>query len=227
MEELYCNAFPGAYKFRMPVGSNPLVRNRGFRDHDALRIHAEIVVADDNAGKAVHQDSIAVSGNEVKNNAPTLALPIIRPIIVRDYDSAVLGVAAGGNEGAAVAGAGKLRRAQPVLLLIKPGNVIAGYFQRGVQRDDVVEISFHALGVHAIDDALKFLAIFLFNFGPQNVARGFAEEIPVASGLVGNVDPICIQHVFDVMREPVAMLEADLQRRAFGVNVNPAAAIER
>jgi hypothetical protein len=44
---------------------------------------------------------------------------------------------------------------------------------------------------------------------------------------VGNVDPICIQHVFDVMREPVAMLEADLQRRAFGVNVNPAAAIER
>src|ERR1700678_2270057 len=113
-----------------------------------------------------------------------------------------------------------------VLLLIEPRNVIARNFKRRVQRNDIVQINFHSASVHAIHNSLQLVTIFLLNLRPQNISRSVTEETPIALRSVRGVEFVRIQRVVDVMRQPVAVLKSNLRRRAFGVNVNPAAAIE-
>ena len=122
----------------MPSGSQPWnLRDGGFGDHQAGRIHAEIVVAGDDAGIAVHEDAIALRGNDVEDDAPARAGKVAGPVVVGDDDPAIPGVAAGGDEGAAIAGADEAG-AFARFLLIEHGNVVVGDLFGGVQRDDVL-----------------------------------------------------------------------------------------
>ena len=43
--------------------------DRGFGDHQAGVVDAEIVVTGDDAGEAVHDEVVAVSGNDVEDDA--------------------------------------------------------------------------------------------------------------------------------------------------------------
>ena len=118
----------------------------GFGDHDAGGVHDEIVAAVDEAGQAVHHHAMALGGSDVEDDRPALAIQVARPVIVRDDDFAILGIAAGGHEGAAMLGrdqrGGVLRGVLFVVLL----DVVLP-LHRGIQRNHVPDIELHALRV--------------------------------------------------------------------------------
>ena len=97
-----------------------------FRDHDSGGVHGEVVVAGNDAGKAIHQNAVAVFRDNVEDDDPARADEVAGPVVVRDYDLVVARVAAGCDKRAAVAGTRQLRRARSVLLLVEPWHVVAG-----------------------------------------------------------------------------------------------------
>src|SRR2546426_7440908 len=172
-----------ADKFRFAVGVPALeLRDGRLGNHQPAGIDAEVVVAGDYAGKAVHQDAITVRGSNVEHDAPALTVQVAGPIIVRDDDLMVLRPASRGHERAAVARADKLRRPRHLVALVVPGHVITGQLLEGVEGHNIVHIKRAAAGAQAVHNALQFLLIFGINFRPEHVVRGFAEEIPIALG---------------------------------------------
>src|ERR1017187_4374268 len=109
MDAEYCMAL-GARELRDAAGIETVeAADSGLRDHDAGGIDAEIVAAVDQSGHAVHQDMVALRGHDIEDDVPALAGLIAGPVVVPDNHAAVLGVAAGGHEGAAMLGRGRGR----------------------------------------------------------------------------------------------------------------------
>ena len=96
--------FARADKLRNAIGIPAHeLRDRRFGDHQACIVHAEVVLAGDHAGLAIHHDAVAMLGLDVEDDRPALAVRVARPVVVRDHDLAVFGVAARGDEGGAAA----------------------------------------------------------------------------------------------------------------------------
>ena len=64
---------------------------------------------------------MAVSGNDVENDAPARARNEAGPVVVSDDDLVIFRVAAGGDEGAAITGADEAGRLGASLLLVENG----------------------------------------------------------------------------------------------------------
>jgi len=62
---------------------------------------------------------------------------------------------------------------------------------------------------------------------PEYVLRRSPIEIPVALGAVGVLQLHGFETVFDLGRQQITVLIADVGRRAFKVNVDPAARAKR
>ena len=79
----------------------------GFGDHDSGGVDAEVVVAGNHARESVHQNAIAMLGYDVEDHDPPLAGEIAGPVVVRDDDLMVFGVAAGRDKRAAISRSGQ------------------------------------------------------------------------------------------------------------------------
>ncbi len=105
------HGFARANEFRNPVEIVAGKSGDGrFRDDDAGRIYGEVVAAVDETGKRIHDEAVALRGNNVENNCPARAVEITGPIVVRDDNFSILGVAASSNERAAMVRRGDGRR---------------------------------------------------------------------------------------------------------------------
>src|SRR6185437_16727683 len=94
-----------AHEFGNAVGIPAVeLRDGGFADHQPVGVDAEIVIAGNHARNAVHKDVVAVLRRDVEHYRPARAYQVAGPVVVRDDNLVVLGVAARGHEGAAVAG---------------------------------------------------------------------------------------------------------------------------
>jgi hypothetical protein len=149
MDEEYCIAL------RAPDGR--------LGDHDAGRVDAEVVAAVNQARHAVHQEMVALRGCDVEDNVPTLAGLVTSPVIVADHHFAVLGVTAGGHEGAAMVG-----RDRSLGQVVEFGIpfIEVRHFQPGVERHHIPHVQLYTARGRAIGDALQLRAVFGFHVGP-------------------------------------------------------------
>src|SRR5208337_4560987 len=95
-----------------------------FRHHQSVTVDSEIVVTGNHSGETIHQNAIAMSGLDVKNNPPAFSVHVAGPIIVSDDNLAVFSPAAGSHEGAAVSWTFQVWRIRSLFLLIEPGHVV-------------------------------------------------------------------------------------------------------
>ena len=109
---------------------------------------------------------------------------------------------------------------------VEPGNVIIRQLHEGVQRDNVVNIHGHTARLRALGDAVQFVLVFGIDVRPQHIVRGFAEEIPIALGIVRVFELHGRERILDLGREQIAVLVADVIRRAGEMHVGPAAAFK-
>src|SRR5262249_56237030 len=96
--------------------------DRGLGDHHPGGIDGEIIVADDDAREAIHEDAGAGVRLDIEDDIPARADYVVGPAIVPHDDPAVPRVAPGSDERAAVAGS--VARGSPALQAIEPGHVI-------------------------------------------------------------------------------------------------------
>ncbi len=80
--------------------------------------------------------------------------------------------------------------------------------------------------IQAVGDALEFLLILGVDLGPEHFAAGAAEEFPAAGGVVGHFQTHYAIEIGDFGSHQVAVLDADIVRGAFEVDVGPAAPLE-
>src|SRR5208337_5353973 len=93
----------GAGEFGLAVGvPTAELGDGGLGDHEAAGVDAEIVVAGDDAGKAVHKYAVAVGGHDIEDDPPALAIEVTGPVVVGDDDLMIAGVTTGGDESAAI-----------------------------------------------------------------------------------------------------------------------------
>src|SRR5262249_4528171 len=153
-------------------------RDGGFGDDHAGGIDAEIVAAVNETGQAVHHETVAVCRPDVEDHGPPRAVHISGPVVVRDDDLAVPGVAAGGDERPAVAGCGDRRQRGDLMFLVVLSHVVAPLF--GTVHDyDVPQVQLAAASADSISDSLHFLAVFLIDVRPPDISRRFAEKTPI------------------------------------------------
>ncbi len=221
------HGFAGADEFGDAVGIESFEAGDGGLGYfEAGRIDAEVVAAVDFAGEAIHEDVIAVLGNDVEDDAPILTGHEGIPHAVGDDGMVVAGPVAGGDEGAAIAGS-HWTAADFVLLLVEPRDVVLRSFEECVEGDDVPEIDVaDAVSVQAVGDALEFLPILWLDVRPVDVLRRIAEELPTASGTVGVVEAGDAEGLLDLRGEEVAMLESDLVGRSVEMDVDPVRTLE-
>ena len=188
------------------------IGDRRFGDHQPVGIDAEIVVAGDDAGKAVHDDPVAVLGRDVEHDPPPLAFDVTGPVVVGDHDVVVLGVTAGGHEGAAMIET--VRSGSRLLFLVVrvvPGHVVPGQFHEGVQRHHVVQVDRHyPVRPQALDDSLQLGLVFGVDFRPEHVVGRFAEKRPVLVRIVRILQLHRLERILDFRRQQIAVLEANL-----------------
>src|SRR5258708_25263100 len=82
------------------------------------------------------------------------------------------------------------------------------------------------MGLHAVGNALQFPLIFSVDVRPENFPSGLAKEIPIALGLVGVEELDRFEGIGNFRSEQIAVLEADVGRRAFEVDIGPTALLE-
>ena len=131
-----------------------------------------------------------------------------------DDGLAIFGVAAGGDESAAMVGGG-------FTTFLGPFHVIRVKLKPGVGGYDVPDVEFYVLGGEARYHSSQLVAIFLLDMRPENFFGDVAEVIPVL-GIVreGELDGfMCVE---DFGGEEESVLIADLGRLAFEVYENPA-----
>src|ERR1700744_5102442 len=108
--------FARAHKFWNAIRVETVeLRDRRFRYRQPGGVHAEIVVTGDDAGIAIHQDAVALLWRQIENDVPARALVHAGPVVVRDYDLVVFGIAAGGHQRAAVSGRMNARRVRDLV----------------------------------------------------------------------------------------------------------------
>jgi hypothetical protein len=78
------------------------------------------------------------------------------------------------------------------------------------------------MGIDAIGDALQLLPVLPLNVWPHHVLRGIAKELPVFLAFVCLFEDGDLQSVSNLRRQQVAILKADLVRRAFQMHEGPA-----
>src|SRR5688572_27169788 len=98
----------------------------------------------------IHQDAVSLGRCEIEDDVPALTSEIAAPVVVTDDNSAILGVASGGNERAAAFR--NARRRRKLALAVVPSFVIAE-FEKRIECDDIPEIQLSAPGLDAIGDA--------------------------------------------------------------------------
>lgn len=194
----------------------------GFGDEDAGRIDAEVVAGVDQTRIAVHDHALAAGGANVEDDVPALADGEVDPGVVGGDDLAVLGEAAGGEEGAAVFGRGDGGRGGYAVPLVVDGNVVPGEFHPAVESNDVPEVELRAFILEALGEAFELGAVFGFDAGPEDGFGGLAVEGPVFLGVVLNDGADGAEAVFDFGAKLAAMLEADFARGARETNFDPA-----
>ena len=163
---------------------------------------------------------------DIKDDGPALALVVPGPVIVCDHDLAAFGVTAGGNESRAAAFGTDLRRVGGVFLLVQPRDIVLRQFDGAVQRHNVPQVQPASFGLHALGDAFEFLLVLCVDVRPKHLAARFAEERPVAPRAVGALNPGHPHHVFNLGGEQPPMLETDLRRSSFEVDIAPTATFE-
>ena len=198
----------------------------GLSDHEAGGVDAEVVLAGDDAGQAVHEDVLTAGRDDVEDDSPALAFRIGRPVAVSDDDFAVPGGRAGGDKGAALAWGDSGGGIYLALLSVDHGQVVVAELDIAIESDDVPEIKPGAGGLEAFGDSLEFFLIFGLDSGPEDGLCGVAEEAPGVFVLMGRGDGVDVDVVFDFVGEDVAVLEADLLGCSLEVDVGPAALIE-
>ena len=140
------------------------------------------------------------------------------------HDAVIFRVTAGRNDGAAVPR--RVRRRDSTLLLIKPRDVVVGKFLDRVERNDVPAVGFDLRIVQPAHNSIDFALILGINFRPQDVPRNFPIELPVVFRLVMQERFDDSEKVLGLFRQQMAVLIANLFRRAFEVHVDPAITIE-
>ena len=191
--------------------------DRRLRDHDAGGVDPEVVAAVDEAGHAVHEDTVPGRGPDVEDDVPARALEVARPVVVGDDRPAVAGVAAGGHERAALVG-----RAGAAVL-VEGGRVVAELEAR-VQGDDVPQVHLRPGRGRALGDPLQLLAVLGVHPRPEDRLRRLAEEGPVALAVVGQVELRDGDRVRDLRCEERPVLVADVGGRALEADGDPAVA---
>src|SRR5713101_8146768 len=120
---------------------------------------------------------MSADGLDVKDDVPTFADNVTGPGVVAHHDAMIFGVTAGRDNCATVPG--RVRRRQPALFLVQPGQVIVGKLLERVQRYNVPAIDFNSAVVEAFHDAVEFALKLNINFRPEKVARGVTIELPI------------------------------------------------
>src|SRR5262249_11681970 len=148
-----------------------------FGDDQAGRVDPEVVAAVDQAGQAVHHEAVARGGLDVEHHGPPRSVEVAGPVVVRDDDLAVPGVAAGGHEGAEVVGRGHGRGGSDLVVLVVLSDVVAPLLGR-VHAHDVPHVELLPAGTRPFGDALHLLAVFRLDVRPHHASGRFAKEVP-------------------------------------------------
>ena len=147
---------------------------------------------------------------------------IAGPVVVRDHDPAVLGVAAGGDEGAAMVGRSRASTAVPVLLVVPL--VVVRQLQPGVQGHDVPHVQLHAVRLQRLRRCPCSSSRYSCSTcGHSTVLRRLAEELPVLLLVVRHLcarSSLKLSRISGASRYPCWI--ADLGGRAFQVHLDPA-----
>ena len=180
----------------------------------------------DGAGHGVHKDVLTFGGGDVQDGVPALAQDVFRPIVVGHDDAAVLGGAAGGDEGAAVSGGLVVARAG-LGLGVQVRNVIPGQLDPAAQGGQVGPVigRFREAGLDALGEAFDLVLVFRVQLGPEHPLGRFPEKGPFAVGRLLEIEGQRFQNVVDLGGQVPAVLEPDVAGRALEMDVNPAAAV--
>ena len=139
MEAAYCIALRARTNSGTPFGSKPL---NPVMVVSVITMPAEFMPKSSplwmRPGQAIHQDAVARARADVEDDVPARARDVAGPVVVADDDPAVPGVAAGGDERAAVA---RARPERPVLVV---SHGVVAELDARVQRDDVPQVHLHA-----------------------------------------------------------------------------------
>src|SRR5207302_1440230 len=80
--------------------------------------------------------------------------------------------------------------------------------------------------VQSQHDAVDLALVFGVDFRPENFLRSLAVKVPIAPGFVQQERFSDAQEIARFFRQQITVLVANLLRRAFEMNVNPAVAVE-
>ena len=115
------------------------------------------------------------------------------------HDAMVFGVAAGGDDRAAIAW--RVRGGNAALLFVEPRQIVIRKLLERVESDYVPTISCHARVIYPYDDAVEFALILRIDLRPQDVLRCLAIKVPIALRLVLQEWLCDAQQVFDLFRQ--------------------------
>jgi hypothetical protein len=112
------------------------------------------------------------------------------------------------------------------LLLIEPGDIVAGQLFGGIERYNVPSVCLDAVSGQPRNDAIDFIAVFTVDAGLHNLARSLPIELPIPLGGVFIERPGNPQEVLNLRREQITMLVAYLGRRSLEMDIYPTVALE-
>ena len=95
-----------------------------------------------------------------------------------------------------------------------------------IQRDNVPQVQRGSLRMQACGNSFQLLLVLGSRCGHRHGLCGVAKEAPLALGLVRRLDVVDIDVVFNLARQQVAVLKADLLRRALQMHIRPSALVE-
>src|SRR5215471_13627551 len=220
MELEYCIALRARTKLRHAGGIEPVkAADGGFGDHYAGGVDAEIVARMNQSGHAVHDDAMPLGGHDLEDDVPTLAGRVARPIVVRDHDTAVFGVAAGGDERAAMI-------ARPGAIAVRAGAlvvplVVIRNLQPRVERDHVPNVELHAARFESVGNSIDLVAVLLLYMRPEDLFRCLSEKCPVMLLFVDHLGAYGLECVGNFVGQQVPVLESDLTGFSLQVNLDP------
>ncbi len=175
-------------------------------------VHAEIVAAVDQAGHPVHDDPVARRRRDIEDDVPALARRIAGPVVVADHDAAVLGVAAGGDERAAMVGHARVARRRAFALVVATCRNTATPARRSAPPRPRCPACtpLRAAGRRRCRSARRDTPA--PSCGQNMSLRGLAEELPVLLLVVRHLGGDVFEAVLDLGRQQVSVLKSDLGR---------------
>ena len=92
--------------------------------------------------------------------------------------------------------------------------------------DEVIDVHLDAFGLQPLSNAAKLLLIFSVDLRPEDLMRGFAEEVPALLGAVRVLKLDRVKGVSDFRRQQVAVLIAHIRWSALEMDVHPTTLLE-